>query len=187
MEGLLTNNLLSKSDIFNKSGGSNIKSQQRITYSLLNGSASANVSITPVEWGASLVDVSIIGNSGGADDLAVRAKLQLDGDSVDLLRGASGADLEIELVVTEYNNVKSKQVIDYNGTSISGNPWSTNQTITTINASKAKVIESHYTDNGNNDIDAIYVNSILTDSNLQTKMYPNGWTYNFSTQILEFE
>jgi len=141
VEGLLSENLLTKASVFG-SGGNNIKSIQRGVVTLPVGTLLTNVTISTIKSSDSVVIISSrASGNDGANELCIKAKIT-SSTNLELSRYGSTVDaVSISWQVIEFTNIKSLQKGDYTFAS----QGEVTTTISPINTSKSIILFSFKT------------------------------------------
>lgn len=159
MQGLLSNELLSKSSILGSSGGGSIKSIQQIKGSTGGTLATSNVAIpTAVNTSKSIVVITQQMPGGLSPQYLIQAKITSP-TNIQLQMGLGSADMQYCLTIIEYSIVKSIQKIEYSMFLTPGDI-----AITAVNLSKSKIVMSYscnipQTDANNFFIESSFLNS----------------------------
>ena len=184
MEGLLTNNLLSKSDIFNKSGGSNIKSVQRAVTSIASNQVFSDVTIAQVDLSTATIELTFdVNQVANQLNQTMLDAYFLNNTTVRVLRNTSfpGITGDISIEVKEWANLKSLQT----GTKTTTTNSEETVTVANFNSNKAMLINNFTHTNTDNRNYGTHIFSRIIDDN--TIGFKN--TYSDITtrwQLLEF-
>jgi hypothetical protein len=144
MQGLLSNELMSKSSIFGGGRGSSIKSIQRGQSVIVNGDYNKTITISPVNLVNSIVVIHPIASNYYNVALETASIKFLNSTSIFAARMLNtGWSCSFVWEVIEFENVKSKQIGEF---SVLTGEYDKNIAINSVNTAKCLVVTSLHCD-----------------------------------------
>lgn len=163
-------------------GGSNIKGIQRGTTTLGSGLTTTTATISSVNTGNSIAEISFNSDSTGVSNSNVLTSAELtNSTTLTFTRNSVVGNISIYWVVTEYFAVKSKQSGNFSTSSATATA-----TISSVNIAKSRLIVTAWTNVGANNLETTIFSYELTNPTTITFKQQGANQKQYYWQVIEF-